>query len=339
MQKYPPVTIPFKAHPVVRGGHLQTILGYYLPAPMQVRATKRHRVAVSDGDHLIVCENPASTKAAAAKAIVLMHGLGGDAEASYMLRTAHLFQLRGWHVFRMNHRGCGEGRGLARNLYHSGRSEDIRAVLYKVAKLYPDMPMVAVGFSLSGNALLKLLGEQKESTPANLTGAIAVTPPVDLSACADALARPMNRIYNLRFILMLMQAIKQRQQDFPDFPEFDLRWSMSLRKFDDICTAPLSGFDSAEDYYQKCSAKQFLNGVSIPTFLLASDDDPFIPVSSFPGLPETPDLDVCITRSGGHMGYITNSKTPLGNHRWMDYTILKQAEHFLRTAGKITVKS
>lgn len=313
---------------------MQTIVGYYLPAPMQVRATKRHRVAVSHGDHLILCENPASTKAPVSKAIVLMHGLGGDAEASYILRTAHLFQQRGWHVFRMNHRGCGDGRGLARNLYHSGRSEDVSCVLQKVAEIYPDMPIVAVGFSLSGNALLKLLGEQKDPTPNHLAGAIAVTPPIDLSACADALSRSVNRIYNLRFILQLMQAIRQRQQDFPDFPPRDLRWSMSLREFDDICTAPLSGFKSAEDYYQKCSAGQFLNEISTPTFLLASDDDPFIPVSSFNGLPENPNLDLRITHSGGHMGYIAHRKTPLGNRRWMDYTILKRAEHFLRPQEK-----
>lgn len=325
--------IPFKAHPLVAGGHLQTIIGYYLPGPKDLQATRHHQVEVSNGDQLVLCENPASRKAATKKAIVFMHGLGGDAEASYMLRLARRFQNRGWHVFRMNHRGCGDGRGLARNLYHSGRSEDVSSVLNKVTELYPETPIIAVGFSLSGNALLKLLGEGKDPVPKTLVGAIAVTPPIDLSACATALFKRANRIYNLRFILMLKQAIKERQQDFPDFPQFDLRWSMSLREFDDVCTAPLSGFKSAEDYYQKCSAKQFLGGISIPAFLLASDDDPFIPATSFNGLPPNANIELCLTRSGGHMGYVAAHKTPLQNRRWLDYVILRYAEHFLTTHG------
>lgn len=321
--------IPFRPHPLVRGGHLQTIVGYYLPNPKTIRHTKLHRVPLPDGDTLVVCENRPSRKSVYPAVIVFMHGLGGHAGSPYMLRMAELFRNRGWITFRMNHRGCGEGVGLARNLYHSGRSEDVSRVLMHVSEIYPDAPMIAVGFSLSGNALLKLLGEGRDPIPANLAGAIAVTPPIDLSKCAAALCETSNWVYDSRFVLLLKEAIRERQRHFADFPKIKFPLRLSLRDFDEICTAPLNGFASAEDYYTRCSAKQFLAGINLPTFLLASADDPFIPKEAFDGLPTNRNLTAHVAPSGGHMGFVAAEKTPLGSRRWMDYAIVHYAEKFV----------
>ncbi len=317
---------PFRPHPLVPGGHLQTIVGYYLSSPKNVERTYRHRVPVSDGDELVICENRPDSKSEPRAVILFMHGLGGEARSPYMLRLAKLFQEQSWIAFRMNHRGAGEGRGLARNIYHSGRSDDVSQVLMKIAELYPNLPLIAVGFSLSGNALLKLLGENQFPVASNLKGAIAVTPPIELSRCADALCQTRNRIYDLRFMIMLRQAIEERKQDFPGFPDFKISLFANIREFDELVTAPLNNFKSAEDYYSKCSAKQFLAQISVPTFLLASDDDPFVPNQTFENLPKNKFLRVEITRGGGHVGYVSAYKTPLGNRRWMDYAILTYSQ-------------
>ncbi|MFQ5752528.1 MAG: YheT family hydrolase [bacterium] len=322
--------INFKPHPLILGGHLQTIIGYYLPGPRQLVADKIHRVQVSDGDRLAVCENRPGQELAVRGGILFMHGLGGQASSPYMLRLAKLFKDRGWVTFRMNHRGCGEGVGLARNLYHSGRSDDVSQVLKHIAKLAPNLPLIAVGFSLSGNTLLKLLGEQNLPIPDNLCSAMAVSPPIELSRCAAALCLQRNRIYDIRFVRLLKQSIKERQLHFPDFPSFRFPWNMTVRQFDEICTAPLNNFKSAEDYYSKCSAKQFLSGISIPTVLIASDDDPFIPEESFAAVPENHYLKLHLTHSGGHMGFVCANKTPLGNHRWMDYAVLTISERLIK---------
>lgn len=329
---------PFRPHPLVRGGHLQTIIGYYLPGPKALTHTRLHRVAVPDGDHLVVCENRASRRASFPAVVLLMHGLGGEANSPYMVRIGQAFLERGWTVVRMNHRGAGEGKGLARQTYHSGRSEDISAVLQDIAARHAGVPVVAVGFSLSGNALLKLLGEGRDPIPDTLCGAVAVTPPIELSVCATALSRPGNRIYDLRFVRMLRAAMRERAATFPDFPRFDVPWYSTLRQFDEKVTAPLNQFDGAEDYYRKCSAKQFLPNITVPTFLLASDDDPFIPVQSFENLPPNEAVHVMITRSGGHMGFVAADQTPLGHRRWLDYAVLKAAEGFLRRVGEQSEK-
>ncbi|HEX9653733.1 MAG TPA: alpha/beta hydrolase [bacterium] len=321
---------PFRPHPLVRGGHLQTIIGYYLSNPKTISQTKLHLVPLPDADKLVLCENRPSRKAGYPAVIVFMHGLGGHAESPYMLRLAEMFRHRGWIAFRMNHRGCGKGVGLARHLYHSGRSDDLSRTLMHVSKIYPGIPLIAAGFSLSGNALLKLLGEGRDPIPANLCGAIAVTPPIDLSKCAVALCKTSNYVYDLRFVRMLKDTIRERQMHFSDFPKIKFPLRMTLRDFDEMCTAPRNGFTSAEDYYTKCSAKQFLMGISVPTYLLASADDPFIPRTSFDDLPENQNLTVHITSSGGHMGFVASEKTPLGSYNWMDYAILRCAEEFVK---------
>ncbi len=335
LMKTPLNLFPFNPHPFLKGGHRQTILGYYLPSPKHLRGTNVHYIKISGGDKLALCENRPNRKSTFQRAILFMHGLGGKAGSSYMLRIAHLFQNRGWITFRMNHRGCGEGIGLARQTYHSGRSEDASAAMIKIEELYPHSPLVTVGFSLSGNVLLKLLGEKKEPLATNLAGAIAVAPPINLSLCAAALCQSQNRVYDLRFMRLLKKAMKERREHFLDFPEFDFKWWMKLRDFDELCTASLNNFKSAEDYYSKCSAKQFLSEVSTPTYLLASDDDPFVPKESFDDLPENEFLDFNLTKSGGHMGYVSAEKTPLGTHRWLDYAVLAYAENLIKDREKL----
>lgn len=327
--------VDFIPHPWLAGGHLQTIIGYYLPGSQRLGQTSLRTVNVSDDDALVICENHPMHDKPFKGCVLLMHGLGGHADSPYMLRLAALFSEHGWISFRMNHRGCGEGRGLARRLYHAGRSGDISKVLLKISELYPDMPSVAIGFSLSGNALLKLLGEQRHPVPSNLCGALAVNPPIDLSMCADALSRKSNLLYEFRFVRLLKQAIRERQIDFSDFPKFHFPWKLALRQFDEMCTAPLSGFESAEDYYVKCSAKRLLSRISLPTFILASDDDPFVPKETFAHIPNNENLNMKITRGGGHMGFISADKTPLGNHRWMDYANLYYAQSLVKHKGQL----
>ncbi len=292
--------------------------------------TRTRRIALQDGDQIVLCENIASRKSIARRGVLLIHGLGGGADSPYMIRTGSILQRRGWSVFRMNHRGCGEGRGLARKTYHSGKSDDIDRVVKNLTERYPGQPLIVVGFSLSGNAVLKYLGEQKDAVPEELMGAIAVTPPIMLSRCATEMQKLRNRMYQCRFVGLLRTAVAERRDSFPDFPTFHLRSNMSIRDFDEICTAPLHGFASAEDYYRQCSAKQFLPEITTPTVLLASLDDPFIPRSTFDELPRNDNIAYYLTPHGGHMGYIARKRTPLKTHRWLEYAIQALAESFVR---------
>lgn len=313
-----PTIEPFAASPLAPGGDLQTIIGYYWPVNASVDHQGEEIISLPDGDRLLAYAHE-STRGRGV--VVLLHGLGGDADAPYMRRLAKVFTQDGWHVLRVNHRGAGAGRKLARRIYHSGRSEDVSAVLLHAAQKWPGLPLFAAGFSLSGNMLLKLLGEAAEPVSPALRAAMAVCPPADLSLCARALRRRRNKIYDLRFVRKVMKNFHERRTDFPD--DFPPPPPVStLYQIDNLLTAPLAGYESAEDYYQHCQSKPHLHKIAVPTLLLASDDDPFIPPETFAGIPENQQLLLHLTRSGGHLGFIHARKTAHGHRRWMDYTLL-----------------
>lgn len=323
-----PTLPPFSASGWAPGGDLQTLAGHFLPSPKSLPETRLHRVAVSHGDQLALCENqPASRNVQGV--MLFMHGLGGHADSSYMLRVAHKFLRRGWLTFRLNHRGAGQGKGLAKGIYHAGKSEDLQPVLEKIAALCPDKKIIAAGFSLSGNLLLKYLGEKRHAPPENFCGAIALSPPIDLALSAQALRRRRNRLYDLRFAGLLKKLVAEYQNAFADFPRFAFPLNLSVYRFDQIVTAPLNGFASAEDYYARCSAKQFLANISHPVAIIAADNDPFIPGETYLNLPANDFITLLLTRSGGHMGFICAKRTAGGDYRWMDEAVMRWAEKML----------
>ncbi len=329
--------LPFSPARWAPGGDLQTLAGYLLPSPTQLSNTKLHYVPVSDEDRLALCENLPSTQSAQG-ILLLLHGLGGHADSPYMLRIAARFLAQGWITFRLNHRGAGQGRGLARRLYHAGMSEDLGPVLQRIFELRPDLPIVVSGFSLNGNMLLKYLGEGWQTPPTNLCGAIALCPPIDLALSSHAMRRKKNRLYDLRFVGLLKRAMQERYADFSDFPPYPLSEVATVYDFDQRVTAPHHGFLSAEDYYEQCGAQQFLPKVSLPTIIIASADDPFIPKQSFLNLPRNELIKVFLTHSGGHMGFVARNKTAWGDFRWMDYAIAWWAERLVQEEGSSFIK-
>ena len=258
-----------------------------------------------------------------------MHGLGGEADSAYMLRASSRLRRSGFITFRMNHRGVGAGRGLAKQLYHAGKSADLAHVLARIAGVYPDLPLLLIGFSLSGNILLKLLGENLYPLPRPLCGALAVNPPIDLARCTAALRRLPNRIYDWHIVRALKKVIKARQRDYADFPKVALPGYLTMRQFDELCSAPLCGFSSAADYYEKCSAKQFLPGIRLPTLILASADDPFIPKESFEDLPTNAFVTLRMFETGGHMGFVSDPQRANGGWRWLDEALTRYAQYFV----------
>src|SRR5262249_52306565 len=160
----------------------------------------------------------------------------------YMQRLARKLVRCRIRAIRMNLRGCGSGRGLARYPYHSGRSTDVLAVLESLLQSTPQSPVTLIGFSLGGNIILKLAGELSAAVPDNLQRVIAVCPPADLVACSRLLEQPANRFYNRYFTRLLCAEVSDRHSRFPDLPRAELPTELTLYAFDDCYTAPQCGF-------------------------------------------------------------------------------------------------
>src|SRR5438552_17684701 len=78
----------FEPHPWLRGGHAQTIVGRYWPAPRAGLEATAHEVDLGDGDRLVVLDSIPPGWEGARPSAVLVHGLAGCAEAPYLVRLA-----------------------------------------------------------------------------------------------------------------------------------------------------------------------------------------------------------------------------------------------------------
>lgn len=317
----------FHPHPLIRGGHLQTLAGLYLPtAPETYRATRRH-VTLSDGDQLVLHDDCPPAWKEGDRTALLIHGLAGCHSSKYMQRVASKLAQRGVRCFRMDLRGCGAGFGLARWPYHSGRSEDAAAALEFIAELCPGSPTALIGFSMGGNITLKLLGELGAQRCGGLERAVAICAPVDLKLAIRRMDLPANRMYDFHFVRLLWRRVLERKRHLPDALHPDLsRRPRKLSEFDEMFTAPICGFGTAENYYRQASSAPLLSRVEFPTLILSARDDPLVPSEVYEGrrLPDCVRLH--LTDHGGHMGFIGRPGAD-EDLRWMDWRVVEWVDN------------
>jgi predicted alpha/beta-fold hydrolase len=226
-----------------------------------------------------------------------------------VVSTGRLAHARGWNVLRMNMRGSGDGLALCPLVYNAGLDTDLLAALSAVSSLAPRLAVV--GFSLGGNLVLPTLARRRERLPAALVAAAAVSPPLDLSACADALEARGNALYQRYFMHMLAEAYRERHEARPDlFAAGRERGLRTVREYDDRITAPFGGYESAAHYYQRSSAGPWLASIDRPTLVLAAADDPMIPAASVARWPVSASVRREIVATGGHVGFVSRSRAP-----------------------------
>ena len=311
-------TIPeFVPHPVLRGGHVQTLAGRYLPGkPARLPSTYRE-IKLPDGDALALLDSIPEVWSPGGPAALLVHGLAASANASYVRRLGGLLFGEGVRVVRLNLRGAGLGFGLARGTYHAGRTEDLRAAVEWVAARAPGSPIGLVGYSLGANLALKLAAEAVDSPVSGLDCVLAANPPLDLAACCRNIGLPGNRLYDRNFVRALRADVARLHGAFPDLGEVGLEGVETLRDFDDRYTAPRNGFAGADAYYSSASSRDLVGRITLPGLLVHALDDPFVPPSAFEGVDFGPGLEVEITAFGGHLGYLSRSPWR-GTRRWLD---------------------
>jgi predicted alpha/beta-fold hydrolase len=240
-------------------------------------------------------------------ALLLVHGLGGSDSSSYVVSTGQLAYARGFHVIRMNMRGSGDGEALCPLLGNAGLDSDLLAATSVLCQLVPRV--ATIGFSLGGNLTLLMLGRRRALLPRGLIAAAAVSPPIDLAACAAALETPGNGVYQHYFMQMLTEAYRRRHASRPDLfgagRELGLR---TVREFDDRITAPFGGYEGAAQYYERSSAGPWLAAIDRPALLLAAQDDPMIPQASVARWPASASVTRQILPTGGHVGFVSRSQ-------------------------------
>ncbi len=313
----------FQPHRLFRGGHAQTLAGNCLPGSTYPTAPALHLVPFGDGDTVALHDDcPLGWKETDLSAF-LVHGLAGTSQSSYMQRVAGKLLAQGVRVFRMDLRACGAGSGLARLPYHPGRSQDGLWAIQFAHDLCPRSPLTFVGFSLGANLGLKMLGEFPDKLPSTLRRAIAINPPIELEQSALALERFFTQIYNSRFVRCLLKQVAESPKLIRR--KALLRYGKRLRRmrdFDDYYTRAVWGYANVSDFYAEGSAAPWLKNIRVPTLILASEDDPIVPRSVFETTPLSPSVQLHLTKSGGHLGYVSRGGID-GDRRWMEWRIVE----------------
>lgn len=300
----------FQPWPLVSGGHLQTLGGHFARSRLRwTHPSENVAVDTADGARLLVRASWQPGARRASPALLLVHGLEGSDTSGYVLSAGSLAYRRGWHVARMNMRGCGASLALCPLLYNAGLTSDLLAVLDWLSSQVDRIAVV--GFSLGANLLILTLAREQAAVASSLHAAVAVCPPLDLDECARAIDHPSNHFYRAYFLRRLKASYHARQLRSPDrYPAGLERECSTIRGYDEAITAPFGGYEGAEDYYARASSGPELRRVRVPLLVLSSRDDPFIPAGSVSRWLYGPLVQHELTSSGGHVGFLGRTSAP-----------------------------
>ena len=302
-----PIIEPYRPRRGLRGGHRMTIYSWARRRAFpRLRPPEARYFDVADGTRVLAhCHwQPARRER---PLLLALHGLEGSSSAHYMRGLAEKAFAQGFSAVLLNQRNCGGTESLCEGLYHSGLTEDPHRVIHELAARDGVPAVVVAGYSLGGNLALKLAGDYGDAPPRVLRGVSAVSPVVELAACVGSLERRPNVAYQWNFVRGLKARMRRKDRCTPGrFPVERLGEIRTVRRFDEVFTAPHFGFASAEDYYHRASAMRVIDRIRVPALIITAADDPFVPLDPFsrPELTGNPHIQLVVTRHGGHCGFV-----------------------------------
>ncbi|MGQ8366498.1 hydrolase [Glaciecola sp. 1036] len=290
-----------------RNSHIQTIWPKYFVKQPQVK-TVNERINTPDGDFLdLAWYLPTKPKAL----VVAFHGLEGSINSHYIKFVFENLYQQGFGCVLMHFRGCSGEINLTSRAYHSGETTDPLHVINLLEKKYPDLPLFAVGFSLGGNMLLKLIANQKT----HLKAAVAVSAPINLQASADAINQGFAKVYQKHLLKTMKQNMLKKFANMDMSSELsitpnEIKQLSSFWQFDQHITSKLHGYKNAIDYYEKASALPDLHKIKAPSLIIHAKDDPFMNDKVIPTSQQlSSSVAYELSQHGGHVGFMRGTIT------------------------------
>ncbi|MBT0607018.1 YheT family hydrolase [Aequorivita echinoideorum] len=301
-----------------KNAHFSTIYSAkFRPSPPLLQ--QRERLVLADGDFLDI--DWSFSKNTTHKVAILLHGLEGNSQRTYIKGAGKILSENGWDIAAMNYRGCSGEENLAYQSYNAGKTDDLEAVINNILEKDKYAEIALVGFSLGGNLLLKYLGE-RPTIPNEISKAVAISTPLYLKGSMEALSEFYNWVYRNTFLKNLKQKYKLKMKDFPEkMNPSDLKKITSLLQFDNIYTAPAHGFTDAFDYYEKNSSLYFLPHIEIPVFILNAENDSFLSEKCYPRnlASEKKNVFLEIPKYGGHVGFHQSNNLYYNESRTLEF--------------------
>ncbi|HRR25150.1 MAG TPA: alpha/beta fold hydrolase [Acidobacteriota bacterium] len=313
---------PFVPHPFISGGHLQTLAASRwrrrFPSPGSIDFL---HLEFPDGS-VIRCEwRPVGRNR---PVLVILHGMSGSALSDYVQALAFKAAQKGWSTLLPSLYDR-RSDGSRPRIFHAGCSDAAAELVYHAVRLSQGAPVFLIGVSMGGNIALKYLGEAAGEAQHHVAAAVMISPLVDLSASSRRLNRRSNRLYRWYFVRRLTAAVlsgADRSKSWVDVEA--LRHIRTIQEFDELVTAPLSGFPSAATYYREASSVDVLHRIRVPTLIIHADDDPLLPYDPLlrQDVAKNPFLAVWITNGGGHVGFIEKERRDI-DRAWAENRALE----------------
>ncbi len=308
---------------IFKNGHFSTIYSAKLrPTPDLIQ--ERERLTLSDNDFIDVdwsFSKKSTSKLDNYRVVILLHGLEGNAQRRYIKGIGSHLIKNNWDTAAVNFRGCSGERNLAYQSYHSGKTDDLEAVIKYILEKDCYQEIMLVGFSLGGNMLLKYLGE-REILPKQIKKGIAISVPTSLRGSLESLLKQENWVYSKSFIINLRKKYKRKMPFFPDnMNNSDLKKINTLLDFDNIYTAKAHGFKDAYDYYKINSSNQFIPSIKIPVFILNAKNDSFLSEDCYPYKIAENSNNIYLETPlyGGHVGFHQTNKEYYSEKRTVEF--------------------
>ena len=308
----------YKPSFLFRNAHFSTIYPNVLRKVNGVEQT-RERISLDDGDFIDLDWSYATSRSE--KLTIIIHGLEGNGQRQYILGLAKQLNKNGWDAVAVNLRSCSGENNLLYKSYYAGATEDLDEIITHIVSRYEYKTICLSGFSLGGNIILKFLGEN-HSNSMYIKKAVTVSVPCDLHNSLKQLNKSNNFIYRKRFIKHLKEKLNKRQRLFPDrLSVSEIKACRSLMDIDDLYTSKAHGFKTAIDYYTKCSSKQFLKKIKIPTLVINAKNDSFLGDKCYPvrEAEENSNLYLEIPDYGGHVGFYEKGEVYYNERRTIDF--------------------
>lgn len=307
------IGMAYKAPWWLPGGNLQTIWAALVSHRLDAAAPRwqRERWCTPDQDFVDVDwlqtdpAMPLPGQPSQAPLLVLFHGLEGSSASQYAQAFACIARQRNWRFAVLHFRGCSGELNLAPRAYHSGDHHEIDWTLQRF-KAQHGGPLLAVGISLGGNALMRWAGEQGQHAHRTADAIASICSPLDLTAGGQAMGQGFNRwTYTPMFLKsMVPKALAKLEQHPGLFDRHALLGARDLWDFDNVFTAPLHGFGDTDTYWREASAKPLMHGIALPALALNAMNDPFVPAASLPGLADVSSfVTLWQPPQGGHVGF------------------------------------
>ena len=316
---------PFTPKRWLANGHAMTVYAWGRRREFPTLPGPEARLISVASDSKVLAHGYWQPQRAGRPTLLALHGLEGSSSSHYMLGLAELAFQRGWNAVLLNQRNCGGTEHLSPELYHSGLTADPLAVLRSLVQTDRIGTIGIVGYSLGGNLAVKLAGELGDSRDIPVAGVVAVSPTIELDLCVRAIDQHRNFVYHWNFVRNLKARLRRKATSWPGkFNLAPLGKIWTIRAFDEAYTAPLHGFNGANDYYHRASALRIAASVRIPLLILTAADDPFVPPSQFddPAIRNNPNITVRVERHGGHCGFVENGEDGKDRY-WAEETAIE----------------